>query len=182
MFLEISENSQENTCARDFLNKLADLASDHRNEVFKIYVQFDENSAGLMKIKTDLLAKQHCWVAIDKTESKIKVKLNKDTCPVIQSTQFPLMLSWACTSHKVQGLSLDSAVVSFKKKKKKSFKEMYVALSRVRSLSGLILTGTFNATAIKADPRAIQEYERLRLESRYYPTYFSICFMCLTNN
>ena len=42
---------------------------------------------------------------------------------------------------------------------------MYVALSRVRSLSGLTLTGTFAATAIKADPRPKQEYERLRLES-----------------
>ena len=88
-------------CQRLFKNKVAGMASDHRNEVFKIYVQFDENSAGLMKIKTDLLAKRHCWIPIDKTESKIKVELNKDTSPVIQSTQFPLMLSWGCTSHKV---------------------------------------------------------------------------------
>ena len=42
---------------------------------------------------------------------------------------------------------------------------MYVALSRVRSLSGLKLGGMFTATAIKADPRGIQEYERLRIES-----------------
>ena len=42
---------------------------------------------------------------------------------------------------------------------------MYVALSRVRSLSGVTPTGTFTATAVKADSRAaIQEYERLRLE------------------
>ena len=54
-----------------------------------------------MKVNTYIFAKQHCWVPIDKTESKIKVKLNKDTSPVIQRTQFVLMLSWACTSHKV---------------------------------------------------------------------------------
>ena len=75
------------------------------------------------------------------------------------------MLSWACASHKVQRLSLGSTVVSFDLFKQKSYGQMYVAFSRVRSLSGLTLTGTFTATAIKADPRAIQEYERLRLES-----------------
>ena len=42
---------------------------------------------------------------------------------------------------------------------------MYVALSRMRPASGLTLTGTFTATAIKAETRSIQEYERLRLES-----------------
>ena len=66
-----------------------------------------------MKINTDVFAKQHCWVPIDKIEFKIKVQLNKDTSPVIQCTQFPLMLSWTCISHKVTGLSLDSPIVSF---------------------------------------------------------------------
>ena len=35
----------------------------------------------------------------------------------------------------------------------------------MRSLSRLTFTGTFTVTAIKTDPRAIQKYERLRLES-----------------
>ena len=45
------------------------------------------------------------------------------------------------------------------------FKYMYFALSRVRSLPGMTLIGTFTATAINADPRAIEEYKKLRLES-----------------
>lgn len=89
------------------------MTKNHRNEVFEIYARFDDNRGGLKKINTDIFAKQHCWVLIDKTEPKMKIKLNKDTSPFIQRTQFPLMVSWACTSHKMQGLSLDSAVVSF---------------------------------------------------------------------
>ena len=50
--------------------------------------------------------------------------------------------------------------------KQKSFNngQMYVALSRVTSLNGLFLTGQYKASAIKADPRASQEYERMRAE------------------
>ena len=36
-------------------------------------------------------------------------------------TKFPLALTWACTFHKVQGLSLDEDVVSFDLHHQKSF-------------------------------------------------------------
>ena len=128
------------------------IAMNHRNEVFKIYVQFDENRADLMENKYWYFCKGTLLGA------KIKVRLNKDTFPVIQRTKFTLMLLWACTSHKVQGLSLYSAVVSSDQIKQKIFNcgQIFVALSKVRSLPGLTLTGTFTATYIKADQRAIQ--------------------------
>ena len=67
----------------------------------------------------------------------------------------------------MQGLRLDSAVVIFDLFKQKLFNygQMCVSLSRVRLLSGLTLTGTFTAITIKSDPKAVQEFERLRLES-----------------
>ena len=37
-----------------------------------------------MKTNTDIFAKQHFWVPIDKAEFKKEVKLNKDTSRVIQ--------------------------------------------------------------------------------------------------
>ena len=52
--------------------------------------------------------------------------------------QFPLILVYAVTIHKCQGLSLDSAIIDLSSKVF-SPGMAYVALSRVRSLSGLHL-------------------------------------------
>ena len=65
----------------------------------------------------------------------IKTLAKKEAAPITKRTQFPLALSWACTVHKVQGLSLNKIVISFDLLKQKSFNsgQMYVALSRVTS-------------------------------------------------
>ena len=67
-----------------------------------------------------------------------------EAAPIIKRTQFPLALSWGCTTHKEQGLSLDKVVISFNLLKQKKFNpgQMYVALSRVTSIEGLFLIGT----------------------------------------
>ena len=61
--------------------------------------------------------------------------------------QFPLILAYAVTIHKCQGLSLDCAIVDLSEKVF-SAGMAYVALSRVRSLSGLHLVA-FDAKSIK---------------------------------
>ena len=78
------------------------------------------------------------------------------------------MLSWACTVHKVQGLSLTSAVVSFDLEKQRSFYEgqMYVALSRVTSIDNLYLIGKYSANVFRVNENAILEYKRLQ-ENRF---------------
>lgn len=58
---------------------------------------------------------------------------------VASVTQYPLRLAWAVTVHKSQGLSLDSAIIDLSQAFTPGMG--YVALSRVRSLEGLILIG-----------------------------------------
>ena len=87
---------------------------------------------------------------------------------MISRTQFPLMLAYACTIHKVQRLTIPNTVVVLDlKKKQKSFNydQLYVALSRPKSLLGLTIVRNLKKEFAKAHPNVIKEYERLRSDS-----------------
>ncbi|MFA5937031.1 MAG: PIF1 family DEAD/DEAH box helicase [Candidatus Paceibacterota bacterium] len=71
-----------------------------------------------------------------------------------QITQIPLRLAWAITVHKSQGMSLDAAIVDLSQVFE--FGQGYVALSRVRRLSGLYLLG-INSHALKVHPEILEK-------------------------
>ena len=71
-----------------------------------------------------------------------------------QITQIPLRLAWAITVHKSQGMSMDAAVMDLSQVFE--YGQGYVALSRVRRLSGLYLLG-INEQALKVSPEILEK-------------------------
>lgn len=72
--------------------------------------------------------------------------------------QFPLVLAWATTIHKVQGLTLYQIVDM--KGKVFNAGQAYVAFSRLKSIEGLFIK-KFNSTSIKVNADVVNEMEIL---------------------
>ncbi|MGY4384859.1 ATP-dependent DNA helicase PIF1 [Pedobacter sp. UYP24] len=78
-------------------------------------------------------------------------------------SQYPIKLAWAVTIHKSQGLTFDSAIIDAGK----SFVagQVYVALSRVRTLQGLILKSKINTESLRANTEVINYMKPAAVET-----------------
>lgn len=79
--------------------------------------------------------------------------------PFVSRNQIPLRLAWACTTHKAQGASLDSALVDIGSSNFE-FGQAYVALSRARSLDALYVHD-FDPASFRAHPKVTAFYQAL---------------------
>jgi ATP-dependent DNA helicase PIF1 len=90
------------------------------------------------------------------TVSPVDWSLEEDGKVRASINQIPLRLAWAITIHKSQGMSLDRAEIDLSKAF--TFGQGYVALSRLRTLEGISLSG-FSQKALMMHPE-VMEYDR----------------------
>jgi ATP-dependent DNA helicase PIF1 len=103
-------------------------------------------------------------IPIVKFTNGIRMPINiyywqSEECPTIAVGQIPLILAWAITIHKIQGATLSMAEMDVGRSIFE-YGQIYVALSRVKSLDGLYLLG-FHPTKIRANPKVLEFYRGL---------------------
>ena len=96
------------------------------------------------------------------TWENINYKINNETNEIVSNvagtyTQIPLKLAWAITIHKSQGLTFEKAIIdadcSF------AHGQTYVALSRCKTLEGIVLKTKISSKSIISDNR-VESYTR----------------------
>ncbi|XP_024116598.1 uncharacterized protein LOC112138269 [Oryzias melastigma] len=119
------------------------ITSDSDQRVIKVGLKMDNDTAG---------GQSDNVVYVERVEENLKQK-------GVVRRQFPVKLAYACTIHKVQGMTTTKAVVSLKHVFEAGMS--YVAISRVTSLNGLFLLD-FDESKIYANTEVTAALDTMR--------------------
>ena len=127
--------------------------SSYFNGKLATVTQLDEEG-----IKVDMDDSHEEFVLKKELWENKKYRLNPETKELEEEvigtfSQYPIKLAWAVTVHKSQGLTFDRAIIDVGQAFAPG--QVYVALSRLRSLDGLVLRTRVQPDVIYSDPKVV---------------------------
>lgn len=141
----------KNDPERHYANGTIGKVIDFRDEMLIISI---EEGGQARQIKVGRASWEMLRYSMDANDPE---KITAETIGVFE--QFPVKLAWAVTIHKAQGKTFDSVIIDLGRG---AFEhgQTYVALSRCRTLEGIVLRQPIRQIDIRTDERVVDFYER----------------------
>ncbi len=142
----------KNDPQRRFVNGTIGKVIDLNEDEVRVSIQKDDGTSKILlleKMEWEILKYKNNEADATKIESNV----------VGTFTQYPVKLAWAITIHKSQGKTFDRIIIDLGKG---AFEhgQTYVALSRCRTLEGVVLKQKLTPKDIMVDDRIVEFYEQ----------------------
>lgn len=144
----------KNDLQKQFVNGTIGIVAELSTDTIKVKIQDEVNDEKMIEVD-----KQE-WEIL-KYEPDLQTPGNIITKVVGTFKQYPLKLAWAITIHKSQGKTFDRVIIDMGDGAFESG-QTYVALSRCRTLEGIVLKRQLRSRDIIVDSRVAEYYEQIR--------------------
>ena len=145
--------------------ELVGIVKDKKGNISKLVVKFEKESIGRerRRINPEICKKYPGGTHIEKVNFPFSIsKSKKSIVNTAMVIQFPLKLAFASTAHKIQGATIPKPQkVILNVTDTFTAAMVYVMLSRVCSLSQILILNEFVETKMYPNMRALKELERL---------------------